>query len=210
MARRCYRSKSVRRLFRLTFKIALWVFVVLWAAYTIAYFRFNDQILGAFITKRVGAVDRGQFILKHARYPYWGGLASLLLNTPAHAVGEDFTLLDPDGNPVIKVPVAYADVHIQELALSLGKTALTGGHQFFLTLHFPRAYIPSGWAMIAPTRSTWGHEKAEINIVAAMAPRKHTEPTGGAFVIRVDEVELGDVGFAMGFSGLDGKPTWWT
>ena len=123
------------------------------------------------------------------------------LNTPAHVVGEDFTLLDPDGNPVIKVPVAYADVHIQELLVSLAKTALTGGHHFFLTLHFPRAYIPSGWAVIAPTRSTWGTEKPDVNIVAAMSSRKKLEPTGGAVVIRVDDVELGDIGFAMGFVG---------
>ncbi|MDB4965603.1 MAG: hypothetical protein JWN44_1292 [Myxococcales bacterium] len=199
----------MRRLFRLLFKIGLWAFVVLWAAYTIAYFRFNDGVLGDFITKRVGAVDRGQFILKRARYPYWGGLASLCLNTPAHAVGEDFTLLDPDGNPVIKVPVAYADVHVQELALSLVKTALSGGRHFFLTLHFPRGYIPSGWAVIAPTRSTWGQDKPEVNIVAAMSPRKKVESTGGAVIIRVDEVELGDIDFGMGFSGLDGKPSWW-
>jgi hypothetical protein len=95
------------------------------------------------------------------------------------------------------------------MVVSLGKTALTGGRHFFLTLHFPRGYIPSGWAMIAPTRSTWGHEKVETNIVAAMSPRKKVESTGGAFVIRVDEVELGDIDFGMGFSGLDGKPSWW-
>ena len=34
-----------------------------------------------------------------------------------------------------------------------------------------------------------------------MSSRKKIEPTGGAVVIRVDDVELGDVGFAMGFSG---------
>ncbi|HWE28049.1 MAG TPA: hypothetical protein VHB97_08615, partial [Polyangia bacterium] len=197
------------RLFRIAFKTALWGFVALWLAYTGAFFKLNDRTLGDLITRKVGAVDRGQFILRRAHYPYWGGLASIVLNTPAHAIGEDFTLLDPDGNPVIKVPVAYADVHIQEVIVSLAKTALIGGHHFFLTLHFPRAYIPSGWAVIAPTRSTWGSEKPEVNIVAAMSGRKKTEPTGGAVIIRVDECELGDVGFGMGFSGLDGKPTWW-
>ncbi|MGZ3443401.1 MAG: hypothetical protein ACXVDD_27960, partial [Polyangia bacterium] len=199
----------MRRLLRIALKALLWGFVALWLAYTAAYFKFNDAVLGAFITRKVGAVDRGQFILRHARYPYWGGLASIVLNTPAHAVGEDFTLLDPDGNPVIRVPVAYADVHIQELIVSLAKTALTGGHQFYLTLHFPRAYIPSGWAVIAPTRSTWGQEKTEFNIVAAMSAKKKVEPTGGAVVIRVDDIELGDMGFAMASSGIDGKPTWW-
>ena len=33
------------------------------------------------------------------------------------------------------------------------------------------------------------------------------EPAGGAVVIRVDDVELGDIDFAMASSGLDGKPT---
>src|SRR6185312_7765814 len=147
---------------------------------------------------------------KRAHFPYWGGLASIVLpSTPAHVIGEDFTLLDPDGNPVVRVPAAYADVHIQEMLVSLVKTALTGGHHFFLTLHFPRAYIPSGWAVIAPTRSTWGDEHTETNIVAAMSPRKKPESTGGAVVIRVDDVELGDVGFAMAGSGTDGKPSWW-
>ena len=68
--------------------------------------------------------------------------------------------------------------------------------------------MPSGWAVIAPTRSTWGDEKPDINIVAAMSPRHKVESTG-AFVIRVDEVELGDFGFGMGFSAPDGKPSWW-
>jgi autotransporter translocation and assembly factor TamB len=199
----------VRRLFRLLLRLTLGGLALLWLAYTVAYFKFNDAILGDFITKRVSHVNRGQFILRHARYPYWGGLASLLFDTSAHVVGEDFTLLDPDGNPVIRVPIVYADAHIQELAVSLAKTALSGGHRTFITLHFPRAAIPSGWAVIAPTRSTWGHEHVETNIVAAMSARKKSESTGGAFVIRADEVELGEVGFAMGSSGLDGKPSWW-
>ena len=200
----------MRRLGRLVFRIAIWGFVALWLAYTAAYYKFNDDVLGSFITKKVDAVDRGQFILKRAHFPYWGGLASIVLpSTPAHVIGEDFTLLDPDGNPVVRVPAAYADVHIQEMLVSLVKTALTGGHHFFLTLHFPRAYIPSGWAVIAPTRSTWGDEHTETNIVAAMSPRKKPESTGGAVVIRVDDVELGDVGFAMAGSGTDGKPSWW-
>src|SRR5262249_39253829 len=78
-----------------------------------------------------------------------------------------------------------------------------------LTLHFSSAYIPSGWGIIAPTRSTWGEAKTEINIVAAMSSRKKVESTGGAVIINVDDAELGDVGFAMASSGLDGKPSWW-
>lgn len=189
-------------------KAALWGVVALWLAYSGVYLELNDETLGAFITRKVGAVDRGQFLLRRAHYPYWGGLASILLDTPAHAVGDGFRLLDPDGNPVIDVPVVYADVRLQEVVASLAKTALTAGRHFYLTLHFPRAYVPSGWAVIAPTRSTWGSARPEVNIVAAMSPRKKSEPSG-AFVIRVDDVELGAMGFAMGFSGLDGKPSWW-
>ncbi len=199
----------MRRLFRILFKAALWAFVALWLGYSAAYFRLNDAVLGSLVTRKVGAVERGQFLLRYAHYPYWGGLASLLFDTPAHVVGEDFTLLDPDGNPVIKVPIVYADAKLQELAVSLAKTALTAGHHFFLTLHFPHARVPSGWAVIAPTRSTWGDEKVDINLVAAMSPRKKPESTGGAFVIRVDEVELGKIGFAMAFSEPGGQPSWW-
>lgn len=199
----------MRRLASIVFKGALWGFIALWLAYTAAYFRFNDATLGAFITRKVSTVERGRFVLERARFPYWGGLASIVLNTAAHVEGEAFTLFDPDGNKVIRVPVVYADIHIQELVVSLAKTALTAGHQFFLTLHFPSAYIPSGWAVIAPTRSTWGQEKVEVNLVEAMTPKKKSESTGGAVIIRVDEVVLGDVGFGMGFSGTDGKPSWW-
>lgn len=199
----------MRRLVRLFVKLVAGILVVLSLAYTVAFFKFNDAALGAFISRRVSAVDRGRFELGRARYPYWGGLASMLFGTPAHVVGEDFTLLDPDGNPVIRVPVVYADIHLQELVVSLARTALAGGRSFFLTLHFPRAYIPSGWAVIAPTRSTWGDAKPDVNIVAAMSPRERKEPNHGAFVIRVDEVELGDVGFALGFSTPEGRPSWW-
>ena len=95
----------MRRLIRRALKTVLWALVALWLAYTVAFFKFNDTTLGDFITRKVGAVDRGQFILRHARFPYWGGLASILIpTTAAHVVGEDFTLLDPDGNPVLRVP----------------------------------------------------------------------------------------------------------
>jgi hypothetical protein len=199
----------VRRLFSILLKVALWVLVALWLAYSAAYFKLNDATLGRFITRKVDAVDRGQFILRYAHFPYWGGLASILVGSPAHVVGEDFTLLDPDGNPVIRVPVVYADVHLQELVVSLGRTAFSFGHHFFLTLHFPRASIPSGWAVIAPTRSTWGEAKPEINLVAAMSAKKKPETTGGAVVIRVDEAEISHVDFAMASAGLDGKASWW-
>ena len=68
--------------------------------------------------------------------------------------------IDPDGNPVIKVPVAYADVHIQELVVSLAKTALTLGHHFYLTLHFPQRLHPVGLG---------GHRADALDV----GPREH-------------------------------------
>ena len=62
----------MRRLVRIGLKAALWGFVALWLAYTGAFYKFNDAALGAFITRKVGAVDRGQFILKRVRYPVLG------------------------------------------------------------------------------------------------------------------------------------------
>jgi hypothetical protein len=200
----------VRRLVRFAIALTLGILAILWAAYTVAFYKFNDAALGRFISNRVEAVDRGQFRLIHARYPYWGGLLSILANTPAHVVGEDFTLVDPDGGTVIRVPHVDADIHLRELILSLGKTALFGGRRLYLTLHFSHARIPGGWGVIGPTRSTWGQEKTETNIVAAMSSKKPSGPSTGAFVIQVDEAELADVGFAMGFSATDGKPSWWT
>jgi hypothetical protein len=185
--------------------------LVLWAAYTVAFFQFNDATLGRFISNRVEAVDRGKFELKVAHFPYWGGLVSLFLNTPAQAVGEDFELVDPDGGTVIKIPYVATGVHLRELVLSLGKTAMFGGKRFFLTLHFSHARIPSGWGVIAPTASSWGQEKVDTNIVAAMSSKKIGQPPSlGALVIQVDDAELGDLGFAMASSSVDGKPSWWS
>ena len=59
----------MRRLVRIAFKAALWGFVALWLAYTGAYFKLNDAALGGFITRKVGAVERGQFILRSAHSP---------------------------------------------------------------------------------------------------------------------------------------------
>ena len=130
------------RLFRVLFRLTLGILVILWAAWTITYFKFNDAVLGRFISDKVEAADRGQFELHHAKYPYWGGLASLLFNTPAHVIGDDFTLIDPDGDPVVRVPHVEADVHLRELVASLAKTALFMGKRFYLTLHFSHAVIP--------------------------------------------------------------------
>lgn len=199
----------MRRLFRVLVRLTLGILVILWAAYTVAYFKFNDAVLGRFISDKVEAADRGQFELGHARYPYWAGLFSILVNTPAHVVGDDFTLVDPDGDKVVRVPHVEADVHLQELVGSLAKTALFAGKRFYLTLHFSNATIPSGWGVIVPTRSTWNSDKSETNIIAAMGARKPKDTNGGAVIIKVDDAELGDVGFAMASPTPDGKLSWW-
>src|SRR5205823_2892969 len=71
-----------------------------------------------------------------------------------------------------------------------------------------RAWVPAGFAVIAPTRSTWGSEHTETNIVAAMSARKPSQSAGGDVVIRVDECELGDIGFGIGFSSTEGRASW--
>ena len=172
-------------------------------AYTIAYYQFNNQTLGKFISQRVNHVDRGNFRIAVAHFPYFGGLFSVLLNTPAHVVGLDYTLHDPDGNLVIEVPYVESDVHLQELVVSLVKYAAT--QRFHLNLHFANGRIPRGLAVIAPTRSTWGSEHPEINIVAAMSAKVKTPPSGGEFRIQVDSLTVEDVHFGLGYSDTEGK-----
>ncbi|MFI5290858.1 MAG: hypothetical protein ACHQ17_14455, partial [Polyangia bacterium] len=164
-------------------------------AYSIAWASFNDETLGRFISAKVEKVDRGTFHLGTAHYPYFGGLFSVLFGTPTHIYGADYQLRDPDGNLVVEVPLVETQVYLQELVVSLGKYALT--RKFHLTLHFRHAHVPRGFAVIAPTRSTWGSETPEINLVAAMSPKIKLPPSGGELRIVVDDVTIDDVHFAI-------------
>ena len=132
-------------------------------------------------------------------------------NTPAHVVGEDFTLLDPDGNPVIRVPVAYADVHLQEL-VGLARQDGADGRAPLLpdAALLARLHPVAAGRSIAPTRSTWGRSKVEVNIVAAMSARKATPsrraaPSSSASTTRSSATSASP----WRRRALDGKPTWW-
>ena len=87
-------------------------------AYTIAYYKFNDAVLGDFISDRVNRVERGDFRIKIAHFPYWGGLFSVLFNTRARVAGGDYELKDPDGNLVLKAEYVETDAYLQELLVS--------------------------------------------------------------------------------------------
>src|SRR5207248_2701536 len=150
----------------------MWGMSLFLVAYTIAYYKFNDAVLGDFISDRVNRVERGDFRLKIAHFPYWGGLFSVLFNTRARVAGGDYELKDPDGNLVLKAEYVETDAYLQELLVSLAKYAFT--QKFHLTLHFANARVPHGLAVIAPTRSSWGTDKAEVNLVAAMSAKKPT------------------------------------
>jgi hypothetical protein len=197
----------VRRLLKKLVFIGVWATGLLVVAYSIAYLKFNDEVLGSFISDRVNKVERGSFNLRSAHFDYFGGLASILFNTPARAVGQDYELYDPDGNLVIKVPYVETDVHIQELVTSLARFAAT--RNFTLNLHFSNGHIPKVIAVIAPTRSTWGG-KNEVNLVAAMSPRVPSKPsTGGELRISVDEAVIDDAHFAIGFPNTEGQVSWY-
>ena len=177
--------------------------------YTIAYYKFNDAVLGDFISDRVNRVERGNFRLGIAHFPYWGGLASVLFNTRARVIGVDFELRDPDGNLVLASPFAETDAYLQELVVSLAKYAFT--QKFHLNLHFANGRVPRGLAVIAPTRSSWGSDKSEVNLLAAMGPRRSSPPgvnPGGEFRIQVDGVRLENVDFGIGFPNKDGRASW--
>jgi hypothetical protein len=200
----------VRRLFKALLKVTAWAVGLIAVVYSIAYLKFNDEVLGGFISDRVNKVERGSFVLGYAHFDYASGLASLLFNTPAHAVGMDYELRDPDGNLVLKVPYAETEVYIQELVGSLLKYAVT--RDFTLNLHFRHGHVPKGIAVIAPTRSTWMAAKPEVNLVAAMSPRVPPEkkkPKGGEFRVTVEDAQIDDAHFAIGFPDAEGKVAWY-
>ena len=153
----CYRFRDVRRLFACFQGGPVGVRRPVAGVYGARTSSSTTPRSGHSSRARSAPVDRGQFILRRARYPYWGGLASILSQ---HAGARRRRGLHAPRSrrqsghqgARSRTPTCTS----RSCIVSLAKTALTGGHHFFLTLHFPRAYIPSGWAVIAPTRSTWG------------------------------------------------------
>jgi hypothetical protein len=159
----------VRRLVRKLVLVGAWALGLLVIAYSAVYAKLNDYTLGAFISGKVNKVERGNFQLKYVHYPYWGGLLSILFNTPVHAEGRDFELHDPDGNLVLKVPGVEAEAHLQELVISLAKFALT--FKFHLNLHISHAHATEAMAVVAPLSSQCAAAKQEMNILASMSPK---------------------------------------
>src|SRR5690242_9253924 len=98
-----------RRVRRLSIALTL-VGIVILAGYTAAWAWFNDAVLGQFISAQVNHAERGQFLLERARFGWAGGLLSLLTDMPTRVVGEDYQLLDPDGQEVLRVPYVEADI----------------------------------------------------------------------------------------------------
>jgi hypothetical protein len=195
-----------RRVRRLSIALTLLGLVIV-AGYTGAWLWFNDAVLGSFISAQVNRAERGQFLLGRARFGWGGGLLSLLTDVPTRVVGEDYCLLDPDGREVLVVPYVEADVHLQRLVVSLVKMAVTG--RFYLDLHFTRAWIPAGLGVITHTESTWGGDKPEINIVAAMSSRKKKPNDGGELRITVEQLQLDHAQFAIGLSNKEGRTSWY-
>jgi autotransporter translocation and assembly factor TamB len=196
----------VRRSAATLIRVGLWATATVVVLYTGVFFYLDDLRLGGLITRAVSDSERGTFTLRHARYRWAPGLLSILFNTPAHVVGEDFELRDPDHNLVLKVPYVETDAYLQETVVSLAKYVAT--RRFHLTLHFARSWIPTGLGVIAPMRSTWGQPKGEVNIVAAMSA-KRPNPPGGEFRIVCDDITIDHVDFAMGYPNTLGKLSWY-
>ena len=180
----------------------------LWVAYSGAYLFFSGDHLGQFISNAVTKSVRGTFHLGSVRFGYWNGLRALFTNGEIAAEGIDFELLDPDGDPVLKVPHANAHVKFWPLLYSLGKYGLTW--RFNLTLDFADGDIDSAWALITPTLTSLRQGNEEVNIVAAMAPRDPTPaPSGSLFTIRTGQVQLHKVEFGLRFpTKRDGTGGW--
>jgi len=175
--------------------------VIFLLGYTGAHFtQFSGPALGRFISARVSNVKRGTFHLGSVDYSYWGGMASILFNTPVTAYGTDYTEHDPDGNIVLRVPVVETEIHLRELIVSLVKYA-THPKAFSLTLHFKRAHAPEAFAVIAHTRSSLAGQsptgKPEININASFAAKKPTPPSGGEFKIVLEELVVDHLSFGL-------------
>ena|GEM_PF-3853279 len=197
-------------------KIIKWFPVFFVVVYSAAYLSvFHGDSLGAFISARVNSSRRGTFTLGKCEYSYFGGMASVLFNRPVPVVAHDYTLLDPEGNVVLKIPRVEADIHIRELLLALARFPLSGLRAFSITLHFSHVHIPEAMAVIAPTRSGWVPSKPgqpppkqEINILAAMSPQVITPPAGGDFRVILEDLQIDKLYFGIGFPATDGTRSW--
>ena len=176
--------------------------------YTGVFFELNDRLLGRLISGLVTSSVRGTFTLGRAHYDYFGGLWSIVTNRTTHVRGGDFEMVDPDGNDVMRVPHVEADVHLRELVVSLLEFGLS--RHFHVHLHFAHADIPGGWAVIAPTRSTFGTDSPEMNIVATMTGKKIPAVIDdrSELLIEVDDVNLDGVDFSLSSSNLLGQASW--
>ncbi|MEO6953374.1 MAG: translocation/assembly module TamB domain-containing protein [Polyangia bacterium] len=189
-------------------KVVVGSVLVFLTAYTGVFFKLNDRVLGRLISGLVTNSVRGTFTLGRAHYDYFGGLWSIVSNRTTHVRGGDFEMVDPDGNAVMRVPHVEADVHLRELVVSLLEFGLSG--HFHVHLHFERADIASGWAVIAPTRSSFGTNSPEMNIVATMTGKKVPAVIDdrSELFIEVGEVNLDGVDFALASSNVLGQASW--
>ncbi len=197
----------VARLFKRLLRLAAWAVLFLTFGYSITYKVLNDEALGRLISGKVNKLERGNFQLRYVHYPFWSGLASILFNTPVHVEADDFTLHDPDGNLVLKVPHVEADARLQTLVISLAKFGAT--QKFHLNLHVEHAHVPDAMAVVAPLRSSLEKPKQEMNVLSAMSPKVITPPVpGGDFRVQVDDLTIDHVFFGLGFFNQAGQVAW--
>ncbi|MBL9005817.1 MAG: translocation/assembly module TamB domain-containing protein [Myxococcales bacterium] len=192
--------------------------MLLWFA---VFMALNDRSLGRLITKIVTSQVSGEFKLGSAHYDYWSSLGSLILNTQAPVVGQDFELRDPTGALVMKAKRVEARMYVGELVRGLLRSAVSApfGRGVFIELHFASGTVHGAWAGIHPISlprppgvvvPPVGTPYTEVNIVAAMSSRKpkpeDAPPSPGHVRILVDSpgVTIQDAHYEMAFSGWHG------
>lgn len=192
--------------------------MLLWFA---VFMALNDRSLGRLITKIVTGQVSGEFKIGSAHYDYWSSLGSLILNTQAPVVGEDFELRDPAGAVVMKAKRVEARMYVGELVRGLLRSAVSApfGRGVFIELHFASGTVHGVWAGIHPIPlprppgvvvPPLGTPYTEVNIVAAMSSRKpkpeDAPPSPGHVRILVDSpgVTIQNAHYEMAFSGWHG------
>lgn len=192
--------------------------MLLWFA---VFMALNDRSLGRLITKIVTGQVSGEFKLGSAHYDYWSSLGSLILNTQAPVVGQDFELRDPAGNLVMQAKRVEARMYVGELVRGLLRSAVSApfGRGVFIELHFASGTVFGASASIHPIPLArppgvivppLGTPYTEVNIVAAMSSRKpkpeDAPPTPGHVRIVVDSpgVTIQNAHYEMAFSGWHG------